>query len=262
MNKQKRIRQEKGITLIALIITIVVLLILAVVTINSIQGDGIIQYASNAVDDYTAKSNEEQEKINTLLGQIEESLKEKITWTKTSTGDLAVGSTVVTSTGENFYVIGFKDNNETVKLLAKNYIVVNEKDENYLKQNPNISYEETVAFCEDSVGGYWGDGDSPYDIIEEMQPIPNTHTAAYAADRYGASLGVKGRLMLYFEAETLKSANSDILDSNEHFWLGSADTTSTVWAISGSSSFETCGYSYSVDYYVRPVVEISISKIS
>ena len=60
----KKSKTQKGITLIALIITIVVLLILAVVTINAIQGDGIIRYAENAADEYTSKSNEEQETLD------------------------------------------------------------------------------------------------------------------------------------------------------------------------------------------------------
>ena len=67
----KKSKTQKGITLIALIITIVVLLILAVVTINAIQGDGIIRYAQNAADDYTRESNAEQETLNTLLEQIQ-----------------------------------------------------------------------------------------------------------------------------------------------------------------------------------------------
>ena len=49
-----------GITLIALIITIIVLLILAVVTINAVQGDGIINYAKKAKKTYQ----EEQDKEN------------------------------------------------------------------------------------------------------------------------------------------------------------------------------------------------------
>lgn len=49
---------NKGITLVALIITIVILLILAVVTIKSVQNDGIIKYAQNSVDRYG------QEQIN------------------------------------------------------------------------------------------------------------------------------------------------------------------------------------------------------
>ena len=56
----KKTRMEKGITLVALIITIVVLLILAVVTINAIQGDGIIEYAKNARDDYREEQDKEQ----------------------------------------------------------------------------------------------------------------------------------------------------------------------------------------------------------
>ena len=52
MNKLKRKNLEKGITLIALIITIVVLLILAVVTISAVQDGGIIQHAKNATNEY------------------------------------------------------------------------------------------------------------------------------------------------------------------------------------------------------------------
>jgi hypothetical protein len=66
----KRTKTQKGITLIALIITIVILLILAVVTINEVKGDGIIRYAKNAATDYTAKANEEQILLNSYLDQL------------------------------------------------------------------------------------------------------------------------------------------------------------------------------------------------
>ena len=262
MNKQKRIRQEKGITLIALIITIVVLLILAVVTINSIQGDGIIEYAKNAADEYTAKADEEQESINTLLGQIEGSLseEEKATWTKTSEGELAIGSTVKhIATNEEFYVIGF--DGETVKLLAKDCI--NTKD---LVQTSN---PDNVVFCEDSVAGYWGTGTTPYDVEEKTQPIPTSHTAAYAADRYGAKLGVTGRLMLHNEAEELEARNSDILygkngkSSGElNYWLGSAVNIESLFFVRGEEGrFESAEF-FKNDFCVRPVIEILSSKIS
>lgn len=58
-------RNSKGITLIALIITVVVLLILTAITINSIQNDGIIGKAEQARDDYQAAQANEAE---TLLG--------------------------------------------------------------------------------------------------------------------------------------------------------------------------------------------------
>ena len=41
----RRTKAQKGITLVALIITIIVLLILAVVTINAVVDDGIIKHA-------------------------------------------------------------------------------------------------------------------------------------------------------------------------------------------------------------------------
>ena len=52
----KGTKEQKGITIIALIITIVVLLILASVAINTIQNDGLIQYAQST----TRKSPQEQ----------------------------------------------------------------------------------------------------------------------------------------------------------------------------------------------------------
>ena len=60
MNK---IKAQKGITLIALIITIIVLLILAVVAINSVKETGIINYAQNAVDEYSEGQTKENEAI-------------------------------------------------------------------------------------------------------------------------------------------------------------------------------------------------------
>ena len=74
MNKLKKGRMEKGITLIALIITIIVLLILAIVTIGAIKNDGLIQYAQNARKDYTDAANKEQEALNTLFGKIGENV--------------------------------------------------------------------------------------------------------------------------------------------------------------------------------------------
>ena len=67
MRKQER-REEKGITLVALVVTIIVLIILAGVTLNIVlDNDGIINKAKQAADDYENAQREEQE----LLGQIE-----------------------------------------------------------------------------------------------------------------------------------------------------------------------------------------------
>lgn len=64
-------RTEKGITLVALIITIVVLLILAVVAIATVNNTDIIGYANKAADLYQQKKDDESitfDNLNHLLG--------------------------------------------------------------------------------------------------------------------------------------------------------------------------------------------------
>jgi len=64
----KGTKEQKGITLIALIITIVVLLILAAVAISSISNDGILHYAQNAADSWNKAQANEQD---TLSGYVD-----------------------------------------------------------------------------------------------------------------------------------------------------------------------------------------------
>ena len=59
----KKIKLEKGITLIALIITIVVLLILAATAIAAIQGSDIIKYANDASSEHIIGQEKEQIKL-------------------------------------------------------------------------------------------------------------------------------------------------------------------------------------------------------
>ena len=66
----KRTKMEKGITLIALIITIVVLLILASVAISSIQNDGILSYAENVANKYNQSQRNEQSIFDSYLGYL------------------------------------------------------------------------------------------------------------------------------------------------------------------------------------------------
>ena len=242
----KKSKTQKGITLIALIITIVILLILAVVTINAIQGDGIIRYASNAADEYTKKADEEQKTIDALLGQIEGNVGEK------TTSGLTIGDEVDIN-GEDFYVIGFKDNNETVILLTKHNI-----DTKKFVQSSSADY---VTFCDSSADNYW---DGEYGNIEEEEPIPSTHTAAYAAYKYGETLGVTtGRLMTLEEAETLKN---DVLvgENRLSYWLGTSNGENEVFIFyydGDNNCYVSTWKSYETGAGVRPVVEVSKANI-
>ena len=66
----KGTKEQRGITLIALIITIVVLLILAGVAISSIQGNGILGYATNAADSWNKASQNEAGILDSYLGYL------------------------------------------------------------------------------------------------------------------------------------------------------------------------------------------------
>ena len=66
----KKTRTEKGITLIALILTIVTLLILASVAISSIQNDGILSYTENVANKYNQSQRDEQSVLDQYLGYL------------------------------------------------------------------------------------------------------------------------------------------------------------------------------------------------
>lgn len=63
-------RAEKGITLVALVITIIVLLILAMVTISIVMRDGIINHANNAVTAYNEAQTNEAAYLDYAEGQM------------------------------------------------------------------------------------------------------------------------------------------------------------------------------------------------
>ena len=75
--KKQKLKEYKGITLVALIITIIVLLILAVVAISAVSGNGILNHAQNARNSYSQAQTNEQatldgylEKLNTESAKI------------------------------------------------------------------------------------------------------------------------------------------------------------------------------------------------
>ena len=71
MNKLK---EEQGITLVALIITIVVLLILAIVSIGAVSDSNIIAYAQNAAQDYNTAKEEQEVLLREYETEIEKHL--------------------------------------------------------------------------------------------------------------------------------------------------------------------------------------------
>ena len=76
MNKKKNLKQEKGITLVALIITIIVLVILAAVTINAAFNSGIIDTAVNGAVNYADAQKKEQITFDDLDKNIQDIVKQ------------------------------------------------------------------------------------------------------------------------------------------------------------------------------------------
>ena len=68
----KKIKNNKGITLIALIITIILLLILAVVTISAVNEGNLFAHANNAATRYQKESELENTKIAEWLTKMEQ----------------------------------------------------------------------------------------------------------------------------------------------------------------------------------------------
>ena len=71
-----KLKENKGITLIALIITIIVLLILAVVTISAVNEGSIFAHANNAATRYNAAATKENALLTNLLSDMEKYSKE------------------------------------------------------------------------------------------------------------------------------------------------------------------------------------------
>ena len=72
INKKSINKKQKGITLIALIITIVIMLILATVTINVAINGKLFDTAKEAVDKTDNKVGSLQNRIDELMGELDE----------------------------------------------------------------------------------------------------------------------------------------------------------------------------------------------
>lgn len=126
---KEKLENQKGITLVALVITIIIMLILAIVSVNIIVNQGIIKKSEDAVDKYKEKEGEEQAnliEIEKIIGkydrwwELTEEEKTEIESGSEGIGNIAVkgnGSTagsifVALSKNENWVGIQYLTNTE------------------------------------------------------------------------------------------------------------------------------------------------------
>ena len=114
---------NKGITLIALIITIVILLILAVVTISAVQGDGIIEYAKIAKNEWEDASKDEQQALQNLEYNIAGGAPSSTIITA-NYGDYVDYGLDINNNGktDDDWKIFYKDSENRIFLIAADYV--------------------------------------------------------------------------------------------------------------------------------------------
>ena len=121
--KREKIKQNSGITLIALVVTIIVLIILATISINAVLGEnGLIQKAEQAKEMQANAQFKESEAMNTLVAEYDNKMAEPpvdptANWdlskvTKVTSEDkvvvpVPIGYTASTVTGEKSVSTGF-----------------------------------------------------------------------------------------------------------------------------------------------------------
>ena len=291
---KQKLKNEKGITLVALVITIIVLLILAGVTLSMVMGESGIFGKANSAKEKTQLSNaEETIKLAVLENQVKsvsgdaaltnDQLKEEIAKKLTEQGYTVRGSTVtyygdrtidienylekesktytaynvgdqVTVGGENFYVIKASSASEEKVTLLAEKNI----DTTTMAQSDSAN---TIAF---SSTNYWSSIEGityPYNL---NNTATSTDTDAIAiAKSYGTAKGGEGRLMIYEEANELKDTNSEMIYGTNttarylNFWLGSAVDSLSVWFVRRGNLYSSVFRNTGFDCGVRPVVEIS-----
>ena len=254
-------KNQKGITLIALIITIIVMLILVGVSVTVALNGGVFETAKKAVDD--TKTARDEELLIDADGYIA-AVQNKI----------AVGTEVtIGETGENFYVI--KDEGAKLILLAKKNIRLDIETQKYKQADGNNS----VIFANvDTSYSYWSTYTGTYPLnLNEYGACPEG-SAIDIAKQYAEEITGNrdnGRLMTLEEVHALggDSDNSntedypDFINSGADYWLGTADDESYVWIVDGHHNILSrdvffADYYWDSNYGVRPVIEISESSVT
>ena len=269
-------KTQKGITLVALVITIIILLILAGISIASLTQTGLFEKAKDAKQKSENAQAEENATLENYIAQIDEITGGKKTDSEQSTYTAYnVGDEVRIGT-ESFYVIEASDaNTETVKLLAKYNL-----NKAGTKQAPNANFGDTA--CAFSSSNYWS-SETTYPLNLNNYTIPDGKTSSITtANTYATTCGAtKGRLLTKEKADALKSKIDNGEDSDGKiakmllgqentqsdgnylcYWLGSAYDHNFVWVVSGDEGpFYIFDFEKDLGFGVRPVIEISKSKI-
>ena len=121
--------KEKGITLVALVITVVVMLILAGVAIAAVvDGDGLFSKTRQAAETYENATRNEGDTIQSMINQIDEYLGNKNTGTGDDDTPPAGGATIGEIVDENKTFTGGITGSYNDPIIPKGFAPINEND--------------------------------------------------------------------------------------------------------------------------------------
>ena len=298
---KQKLKNEKGITLVALVITIIVLLILAGVTLSMVMGDsGIFGKANNAKEQTQLSNAEEiiklavlENKVKSVSGDADaltnEELKTEIEKKLTEQGYTVNGSTVTYYGDKTIDIESYLDKEKTTTYTAYNvgdqvtvggekfYVIkASSESEEKVTLLAEKNIDTTTMVQSDSANkiafsstDYWKNIEGityPYNLNGVETSVSTD--VINIAKAYGTAKGGEGRLMTVEEAyEITGLTSSGTINSPDwikatNYWLGSAGSAGVVWVVDGDRS-RLIGNDFSCDFYygVRPVIEISKSLI-
>lgn len=237
LEKQKyKSRKNRGITLIALVITIVVMLILAAISISMLTGDNsILKRAGEAKERTEDATIEEQIKI-IVLGCYDDAVKLNIGKLK---NDLeGIGATIA---GDKFPV--------TVTLSGKKYII--ESNGNVQEVNVNVV---TMAELQENASKYFG-----YDVINYAETLPSNLRDTEWQLFYAGALDGETEERIYliskgFVKNTVLPAKDGAkpiaIDGSDYIaQFGSSPTDGIMPKYTGSEDVATNMQKYNKDYF-------------
>ena len=251
--EMKGLQKNRGITLIALIITIIILLILAMVTINILINQGIIGHANNAVRGYEVA--EEKELIG--LGYQNYKMDKLHDSDALLTVDGANGGEGIPKDDDTWYIT-FDKTGHTYALTDNGNIEAIEggvwtknNDGSYTKGDVTLKVGDYVAY--DPMDNPTGPTTyTSYSLANKDDSKNNGRTSGYTEDQtFDASSYDKGWQVLSIKGNTIQliSANS-IGDYNLNGKAGyeyGPDELDAIGAVYGHGNGATLGRSINVE---------------
>ena len=251
--------ENKGITLIALVITVIVLLILAGAAVSiGLNGDDLFAKANEAKMGWNEKVADEDQKLNdawNILNSIDSNgnitgigTPSAVNYGEKTSRTVSLGDHIFIST-EEFMVI--KNDGTTITALPIYNITLSETSP---IQSPNA---ETITFSTES---YWiyNNGED-IDMSDSRNNIQKYITAYRNTLINLGATNVTTRVARYGELnEAFSNENYNLDNDSEEFWTGSSSNYGVHLAFASGNFRPQYDTNWEIPHCVRPLIDIEI----